>query len=215
MNSVGLIPKILTRASEAQQPVRFTQDFLGTKLGLNSGSARPVIPLLKRLGLLQSDGTPTPLYSRFRNPSEQGGAMAEAIRHGYSDVFERNEYAHELSREKFRDLVVEITGLPRNNSSVQAIVGTFQALKEFANFDAARAPGRSLKEKAGEVIPPPGIRDIIHGGNVEGDPRLSPDRREEVSMNLSYTINLNLPESANPEVFNAIFKALKEHLLRR
>jgi hypothetical protein len=37
--------------------------------------------------------------------------------------------------------------------------------------------------------------------------------REEVGMNLSYTINLNLPPSPDPEVFNAIFKALKEHLL--
>jgi hypothetical protein len=36
---------------------------------------------------------------------------------------------------------------------------------------------------------------------------------QEIGMNLSYTINLNLPPSTDPEVFNAIFKALKEHLL--
>lgn len=34
-----------------------------------------------------------------------------------------------------------------------------------------------------------------------------------VELNLAYTINLNLPTSSDPEVFNAIFKALKEHLL--
>jgi hypothetical protein len=34
-------------------------------------------------------------------------------------------------------------------------------------------------------------------------------------MNLSYTINLNLPPSTDPEVFNAIFRALREHLLGR
>jgi hypothetical protein len=32
-------------------------------------------------------------------------------------------------------------------------------------------------------------------------------------LKLSYTINLNLPESTNPDVFNAIFRSLKENLL--
>jgi hypothetical protein len=34
------------------------------------------------------------------------------------------------------------------------------------------------------------------------------------SLNLSYTINLNLPATKDIEVFNAIFKSIKEHLLK-
>ncbi len=34
-------------------------------------------------------------------------------------------------------------------------------------------------------------------------------------MNLSYTINLNLPETTNIAVFNAIFTAMKAQLLKR
>jgi hypothetical protein len=33
------------------------------------------------------------------------------------------------------------------------------------------------------------------------------------SLGLSYTVNLNLSETTDVEVFNAIFKALKENLL--
>jgi hypothetical protein len=33
-------------------------------------------------------------------------------------------------------------------------------------------------------------------------------------LNLSYTINLNLPETSDVEVFNAIFRSLKDNLLR-
>lgn len=138
LNSTGLIPKILNRISEAQKPERFTQDFLGTKLGFSSGSARPIIPLLKRIGFLQSDGTPTDLYSKFRNPGERGFAMAKAMKIGYSSIFERNEYAHELPKEKLRDLIVEITGLEKTNGTVVAINGTFFALKEYADFDASQ-----------------------------------------------------------------------------
>jgi hypothetical protein len=35
-----------------------------------------------------------------------------------------------------------------------------------------------------------------------------------VGLNLSYTINLNLPPTSDIAVFNAIFKSLKENLLR-
>ncbi len=34
------------------------------------------------------------------------------------------------------------------------------------------------------------------------------------ALNLSYTINLNLPETSDIQVFNAIFRSLKENLLR-
>jgi hypothetical protein len=33
-------------------------------------------------------------------------------------------------------------------------------------------------------------------------------------LGITYTINLNLPATTDVEVFNAIFKALKENLLR-
>jgi hypothetical protein len=33
------------------------------------------------------------------------------------------------------------------------------------------------------------------------------------NIGFSYTINLNLPETTDVEVFNAIFKALRENLL--
>jgi hypothetical protein len=35
-----------------------------------------------------------------------------------------------------------------------------------------------------------------------------------MGLSLSYTINLNLPATSDAAVFNAIFKSLKEHLLR-
>ncbi len=129
MNSTGLVSKILMRIAEAQQPPRFTQDYLATKLSFSSGSAKAIIPLLKRIGFLNSDGSPTQIYSEFRTNSGRGAAMAKAMRIGYSDIYERNEYAHNLSKEKLRDLVIEMTGLERGASTVNAIVGTFSALR--------------------------------------------------------------------------------------
>lgn len=113
MNSTGLISKIFAKIAEAQKPDRFTTDYLENVIGYGSGSARPVIPLLKRLNFLQSDGTPTQLYTRFRNPSERASAMLEGLKAAYPEVYARSEYAHALTKEKVRDLVVEVTGLAR------------------------------------------------------------------------------------------------------
>jgi hypothetical protein len=137
MNATGFVTKVLDKIINAQQPERFTLDYLNTKLGFDTGSARPIIPLLKRIGFLASDGTPTSIYSRFRNPQERGRAMAEALRIGYKDVYERNEYVHDLPKDKFKNLIVEITGVNPSESVVAPIVATFFNLKSYASFNQA------------------------------------------------------------------------------
>jgi len=92
MNSTGLVSQILNKIKTAQTPPIFSQDFLKTVLGFSSGSAMAFIPLLKKIGFLGSDGSPTEIYKRFRNAQESKYAMAEAIKIGYKDLFIRSEY---------------------------------------------------------------------------------------------------------------------------
>jgi hypothetical protein len=207
MNSTGLVPKIFEKIATAQKPDRFTTDFLSTVLGFSSGSARPVIPLLKRLTFLQSDGTPTQLYTRYRNPSERASAMLEALRTGYSDLYARNEYVHTLPRDRLRDLIVEVTGLEKDNQIVIAAVSTFQGLKSVAGVDAATGATPNVASNGHHVGKTPVVPVDVPYRPEQGN--------QDIGLNLSYTINLNLPPSTDPEVFNAIFKALKEHLLGR
>lgn len=212
LNSPNLLGRVLNKIMEAQTPARFTQDFLATKLGFSSGSAKPIIPLFKRLGLLSNDGSPTDLYARFRNPSERGSAMAEAIRIGYRDLFERNDYANALPRDKLQDLIIQVTGLSKDNSIIRAIAGTFFALNDFADFDQKISNPAKEERRPDRSVPV--LEDVTyHDRGPES--RQSPQKEEAFSMSLGYTINLNLPESTNPDVFNAIFKALKENLLKR
>ena len=207
MNAYGSIGKVLTKIIEARRPDRFTQDYLETVLALPSSSLRPIIPLLKRIGFLNSDGTPTELYSKFKTEGARKAAVAAGMRIGYPEIFKRNEYAYKLDRQKLTDLVVEMTGLERNNGVVKNIVGTFASLNEFADFD------QSLESQKPEAVT-----------NIEVEPRALSDRpnlgvpaaaaTQRLGMNLSYTINLNLPETTNVEVFNSIFRALKENMLK-
>ena len=201
MNAHGLVTKIFDKIIEASQPERFTLDFLKTKLGFDSGSSRPVIPLLKKLGFIGSDGAPTPLYAKFRNPEERGGAMATGLRTAYKEVFDRNEYCHDLPKDKFKNLIVEMTGMEAGDATINAIVGTFFNLKAYAKFDdgtPAKTATEAIQVIAKTAPPPPPPAGAV----------------QQNGLNLSYTINLNLPETADVEVFNAIFRSLKENLLK-
>jgi hypothetical protein len=195
VNVPGTMVKILNKIKEAQTPDRFTRDFLDTKLGFKGGTPRQFIPLSKKLGFLKSDGTPTDLYKKFRNDTTSGAAMAEALKLGYREVFERNEYANTLKKEDFKGLVVEITGLNSENKVVQLICQTFETLKKLANFEIKLHEITKREEEKGGT-----------GGLGE---------TKEFGLNLSYTINLVLPKTDDPAVFNAIFRSLRDNLLRK
>lgn len=207
MNSTGLIGKIFEKIKVAATPDRFTQDFLSTELGFSNGGARAFISFAKRIGFLSSDGSPTDLYKQFRNSNSaiSKAAMAEAIKKGYSDIYIRNEYAHNLSKNDLEGLIMEMTGSEKGNKTVQAVIASFEALKRYASFNVSTS-------------------DIVHQKDNESDiPEISSSDEdipkkllsEDIDLNLSYTINLVLPKTDDVAVFNAIFKSLREHLLRK
>ncbi len=202
MNAYGNISKILGKIKDAKTPNRFTQDFLGTGLGFTGGSSKAFIPFLKRIGLLSSDGVPTELYHRFRNPHESGRAMAEAIKRGYPTVFARNEYAYRMDKSKFTGLIMEMTGLEAKNGALRSIVESFFALKELADFEGGDGHGKVTK-KADSSPAEATVSHVAAQSNGETGSN---------GLRFSYTIYLNLPNTDNIAVFNAIFKSLKENL---
>lgn len=197
MQTYSTIPRVLDKIISASTPPRFTQDYLSTKLGISSSSARPIIPFLKRINFLGSDGSPTELYTQFRNSSCRGRAAAEALKVGYAPLYESNEYAHELNDAELKDLVVQVTGLDSNSKNVTSIANSFKSINEYASFentdcntnDGADAESTSISAFAS------------NNSSVS-------------NLGLSYTINLNLPATSDIAVFDAIFKSLRENLLK-
>lgn len=206
MNSTGLVTTILDKIIEAQTPPRYSHDFQAAKLGYGSGSAKPFVPLLKNLGFITADGTPTDLYKQFRNQSLRGRSMAEAIKKGYAPLYAISEYAHELDPKKLKDAVIQATGHSKDSSSVTAIVGTFNALKAYADFDHMNDLEKNDNEEENLSAP---VNPQTSNQHVSMPTPLVENR----GMNIAYTINLNLPETKDPEVFDAIFSSLKEKLL--
>jgi hypothetical protein len=197
LSTPGTLTSALDKIRAAATPPTVNGDFVQTKLKMKGGSGRAIPPFLKKIGFVAGDGTPTNLYERFRNSNSEvsGAAAAEAMRYGYKELYEVNEYAHELSDKDLKGLVVQVSGLEETSTVVALVVSTFKKLKAYADFEAE--PGVT-----GEEGEKPTRRE--GAGGLGGQSR---------EFSIGYTINLNLPASTNVEVFNAIFKSLRENLL--
>ena len=111
-----------------------------------------------------------------------------------------------MPRDKLTGQVVETTGSAKNDRNTKAIVGTFLALNELADFE-----GEASEHPAPE--PKPEVSLSTHPTTNEQATSLI-NNSDNVELKVGYTINLNLPETNDPEVFNAIFKALRVNLLK-
>lgn len=201
----GTLEKILDKIKSASVPDKFSQDFVADTLAMKGGTARATIPFIKKMGLVQTDGTPTDRYKEFRNPAKSGRAVAAAMRDMYRTLFEMNENVHQLENPKLKGLIVEATGAEANSLVVSRTLATFNALKNIATFDT------STQELPQLDAPAPPI--TAQRAALDRESHEQSGRAAE-GINLAYTINLNLPATNDIEVFNAIFKSLKQHLLQ-
>jgi hypothetical protein len=195
---------VLEKIKAAPTPPKFTQDFLHTKLGITSSSARPIVPFLKKLGFVDESSTPTDRYKRFRNPSSSQQAAAEGLKEAYRVLYDSNEYAHDLSPNDLEGLIVQVTGLDKANQALKAIVGSFNAVKSFSSFDEDANADSEFSDVAQTPNLSGGAPATVHIGASQIGRRI----------NISYTINLNLPETTNIEVFDAIFQSLDRNILK-
>ena len=195
-SSPGTFKKALELIIQAERPDKFSTNYMATVLRLTGGAARSVPPLLKKMQFIGSDGTPTILYSKFKTDTGRSQAAYEGLKNSFSELFKRNEYIHKADEGSVKDVIVEITGLKKNDPVVRQMYATFDGLRGFVSGDITA-------EITSEKFENDSSND---SSDVEARP--------VGNIGLSYQINIILPETENISVFNAIFKSLRENLLR-
>jgi Family of unknown function (DUF5343) len=196
VNGYGGIPKLFAAVREAAVPPKFTQDFLNDVLDLKSSSYRAMIPLMKKLGFIDPANVPTQAYRDVRDPAQAGRVMAERMREAYKTLFSASEYIYKLDKPTLMTKLRSILGAGEDDANIQYVAGTFAELSRMAIWEGVATSRPSLPSNSGQ------------------DASVSALGKELGKFGLSYTINLNLPATTEIEVFNAIFKSLRENLLR-
>ncbi len=201
ISGYGSISSLFEKIRQAAVPQKFTQDYMSTILGMASSSHRALIPLLKKLGFIDQANVPTEVYRSYRDGTNSGRVMAKQLRSTYPDIYQAHEYAHKLSKDELLSKLKTLTGAAEDDKNIGAVVGTFLELKKLADFDEQE-----------NYMP---VQEVSKSVEPEHIPEIkTPQYKSRQShLGISYTINLNLPATTDIEVFNAIFKSLREHIL--
>lgn len=195
----GQIEQFLNTLAQGQAPPQFSLQYL-RDLGFTSTNHRAFIPLLKALGFLSADGAPTARYHAYRDKSQSRAVLGDAMRQAYGDLFLIRSNPTDADRPiiegKFKSA--------HNTSDVVAkrMANTFFALLALADVtttsDAASTPPQ-----------PPSLPATAPERAAS-----SPETRQSAGRaSLHYNIQVHLPATKDVEVYNAIFKSLREHLL--
>lgn len=204
VTATGNVERALSAIKAAATPQKVTQDFVKTMLKIPGGSGDQMTSLLRKLGFVNPDGTPSEIYKRFRNDGSSRAAAADALRFGYAPLFKRNEFWPAIDDDKkLRGLIIEETGQSEDSPVVTMVLNTINGVKGFADFDAkTEQPAKPIEV---EMALPPQLP-------VTPAAPLAPS--QGVQLRLGYQIHLNLPATSDIAVFNAIFKSLRENLLK-
>lgn len=211
----GNVERALLGIKQAATPPTVSQDFVKTILGIKGGSGNQMTAYLRKIGFAGPDGSPTSIYTRFRNPDSDvsGVAMAEALKIGYAALYTRNEYMHSLTDEKLKGLIIEETGAGGDSVTATLVASCIKALKKYAVYTPKAAAIQVID--ADPKHQQNAAQDSAMNNRNNGGTDTNVQRgNEAIGLNLAYTINLNLPATSDIAVFNAIFKSLKENLLK-
>lgn len=191
---------LFEKIRDAQVPSKFTTQLL-EDWGFKSKNHRAFIPVLKALGFLKDDGSPTQRYSEYRSHSASKSIMGDALKESYSDIFLIKEKPSATDKSliegKFKSY--------HNTSDIVAglMSKTFFSLLELADLDNSNIDS-TVKQKNDKKNP-----EDISQRHVSDTSKSNP----QSGLGLHYNIQIHLPATKDVEVYNAIFKSLKDHLI--
>jgi hypothetical protein len=194
--SVSNLPKILEAIQKAAVPDTFNLDFL-KDLGFTSSSDRPIIKLLKYLGMLDGSNRPLQPYRDFVDHNKSKVVLAERMRAAFDDLFTANPDAYNKTSDALKGWFKSKTGV--SDAVAMKLASQFKALADYADFKAAPLPKPT----------PPSTENLNQNQNPSTPPQ---PPHEPGRVGLVYRFEIHLPDTTNVETFRAIFRAMREEL---
>ena len=197
------LPAILSAIANAQAPERFTQKYLES-LGFSGTADRLIINVLKSLGFLSDTGQPQKAYHEFLDGSQSKRVLADGIRLAYSDIFQVNVTAQDMTQADVKNKMKTLSEGNHSDAVLTKMAMTFKKLSAQADF-AAPETGAEDQQSG-----PDGLRQ---DRDDVADETVGSQNLPDLELgSFVYNINLHLPESRDPAVYDALFKSLRRHL---
>lgn len=203
----GQLPKFLEALRAGTAPQTFTRQFL-KDLNFKSSNHHQFIPLLKGLGFLTESGAPTTRYKEFLDASRWKKVLAVAVREAYGDIFVLKAKPSDADLQMIAGKYKSTYNL--SDVSAERAAKTFLALLSLSDQDVVYG-------KNTEMAPHPAKKETMADDMEQIGSRLAPvavqNLDAKAAVGLHYNIQIHLPATKDIEVYNAIFKSLREHII--
>ena len=179
------IGPFLEKVRSGGRPDKVTQKTIES-LGFKSTNDRPLLSILKGLGLIDGSCVPTPRWSAFRSNSK--AALADGIREHYASLFALYPDAYQKDTEALHSFFSSNTSV--SATTLNFIMSTFKRLCSLADFTQnSEAIALTSPAAAGHI----------------GAPAVIAHSQPVVSAGPGLTVNINvqltLPENADAKTF--------------
>ncbi len=189
--------KFLELVPQKPKPPKVNADTLRA-WELRDTNDRTIIRVLKALGFVSSNNTPTQRYTEFMTPGTGPGVLAEAIKEVWPPLFNHSHEPHKEEEAKLRNYFNIHSGGTHHTIGFQ--MQTFKAACDHADFSVGSQPRGST---ATRTITKQTTRTTNGGSSSSGEPTIHID------------LHIHLPENKSRRDYECIFEDIARHIFGR
>jgi hypothetical protein len=192
----GKIKTLLGKIRQTGVPTKVTMQWLKT-LGFTSSNDQSLISVLKFVGLTDSSGVPTSVWTNYRGANNRS-VLGKAIRTGYSELFSVYPDAYQRSQSDL-DHVFSTTSTG-GKQVIGKTISTFKALVEEADFS------ESHDQNAENASKSPASTQGANAATASRSASMG------ISPNLHIDVQVHISPESSPEQIDQIFASMAKHL---
>lgn len=192
------IPSLFEKIQVVGQPAKVSAEWLKT-IGFASSRDRSFTRLLRELGFTDAGGSPTQQWREYKDTKKAPYVLGQAVKRAYQVLYDVYPDAHNATDTDLRNLISTSTGAGKD--MVSQYMSSFRNLAKIARFEATDDspephPNGSTKASSESAV-----------SNV----RMPHNSGANLTVNLN--VQLTLPETADASFFDAMFTAMRKHLM--
>jgi hypothetical protein len=202
----GSFSKLLDKIPTLGRPDKVNSGWLAS-IGMGGGNNQSMLRVLKGLGAVASDGTPSELWGALR--AQDKPKIAAAVRTMYSDLFAIYPDANKKDDEALIAFFRANTDL--GEKAQRLSVQTFKVLCDAGDFSVTATADAAEANTAASSPAPAGAAKTKQ---TTPDPPAAKDEPRSAAGQVALTVNieLHLPASSDGEVYDKLFGAMAKHL---
>jgi len=202
---------IKTTVHKEKVPSKVDEEWLAKVGFADRQNDRRFIPILKELGFISDDGSPTQVYSDYRDKDKSKDVMMKALKDAYADLFSTYE-------DPFRQSDEDISNFIKNKKNYSQKVAnlatrTFKTLAvasgiiEDSEVTIQKRSSRKVEKQ--KVV----SKEEHKGDSKEADKESNNNNHIDIEpVSIVINIQLVLPNTTDKEVYSNLFSELRKFI---